>query len=284
MAPPSDRAEGRPVPKDNNALTDGRIAIVTGGATGIGRAIGIALARDGANIVVADMNREAAEATATEIADVGVTAMAVTVDVRRPERLQRMTDAVLERFGSIDILVNNAGVAGAPGWHHESDSREDDWIACYEVNVKGTMNTTSAVAPAMKRESSGKIVNIASIAGREGRPAHPHYSASKAAIINYTQSLAIDLGPYNINVNAVCPGLLWTPMWVQVGERYARHNRAYADMEPRAVFDRMISEIIPLGREQTPEDIGDCVTFLASDDASAITGQAVNVDGGAFLR
>ena len=270
--------------KDSNALSEARIAIITGGATGIGRAIGFALARDGINVVVADMNRDAAEATAKDLAGVGVSSMAVTVDVRKPQQLQRMVDAAVEQFGQVDILVNNAGVAGAPGWHHEGDSREEDWIACYEVNVKGAVNATEAVAPVMKRGAGGKIVNIASIAGREGRPSHPHYSASKSALINYTQSLAIDLGPYNVNVNAVCPGLLWTPMWVQVGERYARRDPAYAGMEPRAVFDRMVSEIIPLRREQTPDDIGDCVAFLVSDDAAAITGQAINVDGGAFLR
>ena len=136
----------------------------------------------------------------------------------------------------------------------------------------------------MKEQRSGKMVNIASIAGREGRPSLPHYSASKAAVINYTQSLAAELAPFNVNVNAVCPGLLWTPMWEQVGVRYAKRDPRLEDLSAREVFDQMVDEIIPLGREQTPEDIGNCVAFLVSDDAENITGQAVNVDGGAFLR
>jgi NAD(P)-dependent dehydrogenase (short-subunit alcohol dehydrogenase family) len=136
----------------------------------------------------------------------------------------------------------------------------------------------------MKKARYGKILNLASIAGREGRPSLPHYSATKAAIINYTQALARELATDNINVNAICPGLLWTPMWEQVGNRYARNDPQYAAMEPRAVFEKMIAARIPLGREQTPEDIGDAAVFLCSDEARNVTGQALDVDGGFFMR
>ena len=262
----------------------GKVAIVTGGATGIGRAIAFALARDGADIVVADLNRDAAKETATEIEKLGVTANAVLCDVTKPWMIEKMGTSTLERMGHIDILINNAGVAGAPGWHEVAHSREIDWGAAYDVNVKGIFNCITALMPSMKEQRSGKIVNLASIAGREGRPAIPHYSASKAAVINYTQGLASNLAEYDINVNAVCPGLLWTPMWEQVGQRYAGHSKDYAGLPAREVFDRMIADVIPLGREQTPDDIGDAVSFLVSDDAHNITGQALNVDGGAFLR
>jgi len=262
----------------------GKVAVVTGGATGIGRAIAFALARDGADIVVADLNREVAQETAAEIEKLGVTANAVICDVTKPWMIEKLGTSTLERMGHIDILINNAGVAGAPGWHEHPHSREEDWRSAYEVNVKGIFNCVTALTPSMKEQGSGKIVNLASIAGREGRPAIPHYSASKAAVINYTQGLAHTLAPFNINVNAVCPGLLWTPMWEQVGQRYAGHNKDYAGLPAREVFDRMIKDVIPLGREQTPDDIGDCVSFLVSDDAHNITGQAINVDGGAFLR
>lgn len=265
-------------------LLNDRLAVITGAATGIGRAIGMILASEGADIVIADLDEEAANRTAGEIGEKGVETMAIVADVRNPRTLKKMADAVRDRFGKIDILVNNAGVAGAPGWYEHPESREEDWLACYEVNLKGIVHTVSAVAPVMKEQRRGKIVNIASIAGREGRPALPHYSASKAAVINYTQSLALELAPFNVNVNAVCPGLLWTPMWEQVGQRYAQINPSYEGLESREVFDRMIADIIPLGREQTPGDIGDCVAFLVSDDAENITGQAINVDGGAFLR
>jgi NAD(P)-dependent dehydrogenase (short-subunit alcohol dehydrogenase family) len=136
----------------------------------------------------------------------------------------------------------------------------------------------------MKSAGGGKIVNLASIAGRQGRPSLPHYSATKAAVINFTQSLANELGRDNINVNAVCPGMLWTPMWEQVGAKYAINNPDYAGLTARQVFDRMVKDIMPLGREQTPEDIGDTIVFLVSEDAMNITGQSLNVDGGAFLN
>lgn len=261
-----------------------RVALVTGAATGIGRAISLALATEGANIVVADINKEAGAQTAGALQEKGVEATSVLLDVRKGWMAEKVVQAVTDRFGGIDILVNNAGVAGGPGWYEHPESREEDWIATYDVNVKGTVNVVRAVAPVLKQQRRGRIVNIASIAGREGRPALPHYAASKAAVINYTQSLAVDLGPFNITVNAVCPGLLWTPMWEQVGQRYAQFNADYQGLPARDVFDRMVRDLIPLGRDQTPEDVGDCVTFLVSDDAEVITGQAVNVDGGAFLR
>ncbi|MBI4219892.1 MAG: SDR family oxidoreductase [Chloroflexi bacterium] len=261
-----------------------KVAIVTGGATGIGRGIGTVLVSYGASIIVADVDASAAERTSSEFRSKGTNSIAAVADVTKPDMLDKVVADALTRFTHIDILVNNAGVAGAKGWSTVSDSREEDWIAAFEVNVKGIANATNAVAPVMKNQRYGKIINIASIAGREGRPALPHYSSSKAAVINYTWALADELAPFNINVNAVCPGLLWTPMWDQVGNRYAQVNPKYQGLGPRQVFDGMIQDIIPLKREQTPEDVGQLVAFLASEDARNITGQAINVDGGAFLR
>ena len=257
---------------------------MTGGATGIGKAIALALAADGADIVIADLKKDIAAATVTEIEALGVRSIAVVCDVTKPWMVDKLGTATIEKLGRLDILINNAGVAGGPGWFEHARSREEDWTACYEVNVKGIFNCIEALAPILKENRSGKIVNLASIAGREGRPSLAHYSASKAAVINYTQSLAADLAPYDVNVNAVCPGLLWTPMWGQVGQRYAQTNPDYAEMPAREVFDKMVADIIPMGKEQTPEDIGDCVSFLVSEDARNITGQSINVDGGAFMR
>ncbi len=265
-------------------LLKDRVAIVTGGATGIGRAIATKMGEGGASIVVADMNADAAQKTAAELTASGIKAAAVATDVTDKAATDRMARTALDRFGRIDILVNNAGIAGAPGWNQRSESTEDDWVKTYQVNVLGTVNAANSVIPHMKAERHGKIVNLSSIAGREGRPSLPHYSASKAAVISYTQSLANELAKFNINVNAICPGLLWTPMWEQVGGRYARDNAAYKGLSPREVFDAMIAERIPNGREQTPEDIGDAAVFLASEDARNITGQALNVDGGFFMR
>lgn len=261
-----------------------KVAIVTGAATGIGRAIAIKMAEQGANILVSDINEQAATQTAADLADLGVLSAVQVTNVVDSDETEAMAKKAIEEFGHIDILVNNAGVAGAPGWYERPASTEEDWRFTYQVNVIGSVNAANAVAPHMKKARYGKILNLASIAGREGRPSLPHYSSSKAAIINYTQALAGELAPDNINVNAICPGLLWTPMWEQVGGRYAMNDPQYEGMEPRAVFEKMIAAVIPFGTEQTPEDIGDAALFLCSDDATNITGQSLDVDGGFFMR
>lgn len=262
----------------------GKVAIITGAATGIGRAIALKMAEQGANILVSDINEQAAVQTAKDLVALGVSSAAQVTNVTDSEATEAMAEKAIERFGQIDILVNNAGVAGAPGWYERSASTEEDWLFAYRVNVIGSVNAANAVTPYMKTAHYGKILNLASIAGREGRPSLPHYSSSKSAVINYTQALAGELAPDNINVNAICPGLLWTPMWEQVGARYAMNDPQYAGLEPRAVFEKMIAGAIPFGTEQTPEDIGDAALFLCSDEAKNITGQALNVDGGYFMR
>lgn len=261
-----------------------RVAIVTGGATGIGRAIAIKMAEQGANILVSDINEDAANETASHLSSFGVEAAVQITNVTDPKATQAMASRAIDQFGKIDILVNNAGVAGAPGWYERSASTEEDWRFTYQVNVVGSVNAANAVVPHMRKAQYGKVLNLASIAGREGRPSLPHYSSSKSAVVNYTQALAGELAPDNINVNAICPGLLWTPMWEQVGGRYAMNDPQYAGLEPRVVFEKMIAATIPFGTEQTPEDIGDAAIFLCSDEASNITGQALNVDGGFFMR
>lgn len=265
-------------------LLSEKVAVVTGGATGIGRAIGLKLAEQGASVLVSDINEDAANRTAEEIRAIGVRAAAQVTNVVDSSATDAMATAAVERFGRVDILVNNAGVAGATGWYDRSKSTEEDWRFTWRVNVQGSVNAANSVIPHMTKARYGKILNLASIAGREGRPSLPHYSASKAAIINYTQALAGEVAGDNINVNAICPGLLWTPMWEQVGARYAQNDPQYEGLAPRAVFDKMIAASIPFGREQTPEDIGDAAVFLCSEDAKNITGQALNVDGGFFMR
>ena len=264
---------------------EGKVAIVTGGARNIGRGIALVLARRGANIVIADIDEEAARKTAEEIAALGVQSMACQMDVTKRDSVQRAVGRVLERFGHIDILVNNAGVIGKPGWAEFFPIREEDWDFCYQVNVKGMMIVSEVVAEHMKQRRSGKIVNIASISGRQGRPVLPHYAASKAAALNYNQALALQLAPHNINVNAVCPGILRGPMFETLSLRYWRVN--HPGEEPPSV-DEAVNEAVqtrvPLKRVQTPEDIGNAVAFFASDDAVNITGQSLNVDGGNFLN
>ncbi len=260
----------------------GKVAVVTGAAGGIGTGVCRMLADQGAAIAVADADGPAADSAAGDLAAAGAEVAPMVADVTDRNSVEGMVAGVLERFGRIDVLVNNAGVVGAPGWWERPAPSEEDWDAALSVNLRGAVNASDAVAPHMRERRSGKIVNIASIAARRGGKDMPQYYASKAAVLSWTQSLATQLAPFNVNVNAICPGLLWTPMWEAIAR--ARTN---ADYEPgweglsgRELFDKAVESWIPLGREQTAEDVGKLVAFLASDDAANITGQAVNLDGG----
>jgi len=263
---------------------EGQVAIVTGGGQGIGRGICLCLAEDGADVVVVDIEPERAEKTAAEVVAVGRKAMAIRTDVTKPLEVEAMVKAVLDRFGHIDILVNNAGVGGAQDWQGISAPRLADWDACYEVNLKAVVICSEAVAPHMMERRSGKIVNISSIAGRRGGAGIPQYSASKAACISYTQSLAVMMAPYEVRVNAICPGIIWTPLWAQLAERIKSANPALANVEGQDVMLRSVEASMPLKRPQTPEDIGYAVCFFVSDRAKNITGQALNVDGGSAMN
>jgi NAD(P)-dependent dehydrogenase (short-subunit alcohol dehydrogenase family) len=258
-----------------------RTAIVTGGGRGIGRGISLVLAREGASVVIADIDLPNAGQTAADIRQAGGRASVVEVDVTSPESAEAGIASAIGQFGRIDILVNNAGVVG----DHVGGGAItlEDWDACYEVNLKGMWIMSRAIIPHFKDQGGGKIVNIASIAGRKGGAGLAHYSASKAGAISLTQSLARDLGPQNVNVNAVCPGLLWTDMWRHL-EAMIGGNDTPEVVDRRHVFGRFIQANCPLRREQTPEDIGQAVAFLASDDARNITGQSLNVDGGIELN
>jgi meso-butanediol dehydrogenase/(S,S)-butanediol dehydrogenase/diacetyl reductase len=256
-------------------------AIVTGGGRGIGRGIALVLAREGAAVILADIDLDNANRTAEEIQFGGGRAAVVETDVTRPESCEAAVAATVGQLGRVHILVNNAGVVGK---HVGSASIDvDDWDMCQEVNVKGIWNMTRAVVPHFKASGGGKVVNIASIAGRRGGAGMAHYNASKAAAINLTQSLAWDLGRDNINVNAVCPGLLWTDMWRSLEAMFNRDDTPEV-VERRQTFERYIAGNCPLGREQTPEDIGEAVAFLVSEAARNITGQSLNVDGGIVMN
>jgi len=264
-------------------VTD-KIALVTGGGRGIGQGIATVLARNGADVAVADINLDDALSVAAEISDMGRQSMAQRVDVTVQESVDSTVEAVLKRFGRIDILVNNAGIIGAPGWEERETPSEEDWDSIYAVNVKGMAKATGAVAPHMKERRYGKIVNIASVAGRLGSTTSAAYAASKASVINMTQTWAVELAGFNINVNSICPGLLWTPMWMRIATHFGTLPGDHTGQSPRDVFDQHVERRIPLKREQTPEDIGNAVTFLASDYAQNITGQALNVSGGSNMN
>ncbi len=255
---------------------DNKVAVVTGGGRGIGRGITEVLISEGAAVVIADIDLESARATEKELRAAGAEITVVEMDVTSADSIESATKEAIAWKGAVDILVNNAGVVGE---HVGLEVTEQDWDVCFEVNVKGIWAVSNALIPHFRDQGGGKIVNIASIAGRQGGAGLSHYSASKAGAISLTQSQAATFGPNNINVNAVCPGLLWTNMWRSLEAMMGRDDTP-EKVDRRAIFDSFIERNCPLRREQFPEDIGQAVAFLVSDAARNITGQALNVDGG----
>ena len=264
---------------DRNSDLDGKVAIVTGGGDGIGRGIVRVLAERGADIVIADVNETAAGEALKEVQSIGRQGLVVTTDVTEINECDGMVASALSLWGKVDILVCNAGVAGGPEWWTRERANGDDWDAVWAVNVRGAMHSIDAVEGYMMDRGKGKIIVIASIAARGGG-AGPmaHYRASKGAELNVSQAYAYRLAPFGINVNTICPGVLWTNMWDQIAKKYLSDS-AEENQSPRERFEAGLSNV-PLGREQTPEDIGKVAAFLASDRARNITGQAINVDGG----
>jgi NAD(P)-dependent dehydrogenase (short-subunit alcohol dehydrogenase family) len=268
---------------DRNILMDfdGKTSVVTGGAGGIGVGIALELARRGSNVVVADMNEDFAEEVIAKINAGGSRASFLKTDVTEQWSTDAMVEVALEEYGQLDVLVNNAGIGGADGFSKRKLPTIEDWQATFDVNVYGIVNGIRSVENYMIDRGYGKIVNIASIAGRVGGSVgFASYAASKAAAINVSQAWAFKLAPHGINVNTVCPGLIWTPLWANIAERRRMMNEYDTQLLPRELFQQTVAEMVPLGREQTSDDIGNAVAFLASDRAQSINGQALNVDGG----
>ncbi|MBI4305909.1 MAG: SDR family oxidoreductase [Chloroflexi bacterium] len=259
---------------------DDRIAIVTGGANGIGRGIAAVLAQRGAHVVIADIDGQAASEVARSVEKAGRKALVVEADVSRRTSTDAMVAATLAAFGRVDILVNNAGVGGGKEWWSRTTGNSGDWDRTYAVNVMGIVHGIESVQGHMKERRQGKIVNIASTAGRRASAWFAHYSASKASAINVSQAYALRLAPFNINVNCICPGLLWTPLWEKISERRLSTVAAAQRVSPREFFLQQVKANVPLGREQTPEDVGKLTAFLVSDAARNITGQSINLNGG----
>ena len=284
----------------------GQVAIVTGSGQGIGRGIAKRFAREGAIVVIAEYNPETALAVVQEIENENGQAMAYPIDISDVPAIQKMVDKVVAKFGHIDILVNNAGLAQTKPM---MDLTEADWDRIIAVNQRGSFFCLQAVAAQMIKQvpetvrkmaeipadimtlktdelaqvsgavdpvkNYGKIVNLSSIAGRHGRPLATHYAASKSAIISITQSAALALAPYKITVNAICPGIVPTPMWEKIDEERGQLFGAKPGQAANAFVN-----IVPLKRAATAEDIAGAVAFFCSKDADYITGQALNVDGG----
>ena len=242
----------------------GKVALVTGGAQGIGKSVALLLARNGADIVVSDINLEKAEETANEIGSIGPRAMAFKADVANSNDVERMVGAILEKFGKIDILVNNAGITRDKLILRMT---EEDWDLVLNVNLKGTFNCTKAVVRHMAKQRSGKIVSIASVVGEMGNAGQANYAASKAGVIGFTKTIAREFAQRGINVNAIAPGYIETPM---------------TDALPEKAKEEL-KRLIPMERLGRPEDVAEAVLFLVSEASSYITGQVLNVNGGIYM-
>jgi len=241
-----------------------KVALVTGGAQGIGKAVALLLAQHGADIAVSDVNLQRAEETAGEIRALGRKSMAVKANVADSEEVEQMVQTLLAGFGRIDILVNNAGIAKDKLILRMTD---EDWDAVLNVNLKGTFLCTRAVIRHMSKQRSGKIVNIASVVGEMGNAGQANYAASKAGVIGFTKTIAREFAQRGINVNAIAPGYIETPMTDAIPEKAKEE----------------LKRMIPMERLGRPEDVARGVLFLVSEASGYITGQVLNVNGGIYM-
>jgi meso-butanediol dehydrogenase/(S,S)-butanediol dehydrogenase/diacetyl reductase len=269
---------------------EGKVAIVTGGGRGIGRGIALSLAKEGADIAIVETDTvdsasnqygvreingyQNAQEVVGEIQALGRRAIAIKADVSKWDQAQAMVKQTLDDLGQVDICVNNAGVVHVTP---VEAMEEDAWDLMMDVNAKGVFFGCKAVIPHMKQRGGGRIINIASIAGKNGFPTLAHYCASKFAVVGFTNALAKELSRDNITVNAICPGIVWTQMWKVLADLWKNPGESVEES-----WKRNLDQIIPQGRDQTPEDIGDLAVYFATSEN--VTGQAANVDGGCELH
>ena len=246
---------------------DGKTALVTGGGSGIGRAASLAYAREGARVVVADVNVEGGEETVQMIKEAGGDVILVHADVSKPEDTQAKVGKAVEAFGSLDCAFNNAGISGGRERHLTADYLEEDWDRVISINLKGVWLCMRAEIPQMVKQGSGAIVNTASIMGLVATPGSVAYMAAKHGVVGLTKAAALEYATAGIRVNAVCPGYINTPLVRPLFD-------AHEDFEQRVISRH------PLGRLGEPSEIAEAVVWLSSDAASFVTGLNMPVDGG----
>ena len=243
---------------------EGKVALITGGARGIGKELALRFAKEGSDIAICDVNMELLEQTAEEIRGMDKDVLVFKADVTSSTEVQNMLDKILDKFKKLDILINNAGITRDGLILRMS---EEDWDKVIAVNLKGSFVCTKAAAKVMLKQRFGKIVNLASIIGIMGNIGQANYAASKAGIIGLTKSVAKELAPRGICVNAIAPGFIKTEMTAKL---------------PEDIQKKMLS-VIPLGRFGEPKDVADLALFLSSDSSSYITGQVIQIDGGMLM-
>lgn len=255
---------------------EGRIALVTGGGRGIGAGIAESLANAGADVIIADYTKELAETGAHAMTKLGRKSSAIQVDVRKPDSVTAMIDEVEKQYGRLDIAMNNAGIVTLA---EIEELTFDQWNDCLEVNLRGVFLCCQAEIKLMRKKKFGRIINTSSIAGKVGFPALSHYSASKFAVIGFTNAIAKEVAKDGITVNALCPGIVGTGMWR--GETGLSGKWAEPGESEEESWERHQQIFLPQGEAQTPEDMGQMVVYMAN--APHLTGQALAVDGGFSL-
>jgi len=246
---------------------NGKNAVITGASSGIGRATAVLFAREGANLVLADINESNLHQVEKEIKGLGGNVIVRKTDVSSEEDIKSLIRLGLEKFTSIDIIVNNAGISG--GLDVLEEQKQEEWQRIYEINVMGPVYATKHIIAHMKERRKGSIINIASVAGIMSGAGGNAYSASKAALINFTKTSACEVGAYNVRINAICPGLIETAM-----------TQPFFDWARSTGKESQVGKYCELRRAARPEEVAWAIVFLASDESSYITGQAIAVDGG----
>lgn len=254
----------------------GKVVVITGASRGIGRGIALRFAEEGASLVLS-ADEEKVHDVAAEIESQGGKVLSVVCDVTEKAAVEALYQRAIQTYGTVDVSVQNAGVITiAP----ISRLSEEEWDRVMAVNTKGVFLCCQAVAPIMMEKRSGRLINTASGQARQGFIYTPHYAASKMGVMGITQSLAKDLASYGITVNAFCPGIIDTDMWSYNDREW---GKLLGNYEPGELMQKWVDDI-PLKRVGTPRDVAALVAFLASEDASYITGQTINIDGGMFMN